>query len=59
MTECLSPQYALSILHNCQLPLLVLDKQGRMLCCNHAFERLVGRSLSADMQGYGYKDLGK
>lgn len=58
MTECLSPQYALSILHNCQLPLLVLDKQGRMLCCNHAFERLVGRSLSADMQGYGYKDLG-
>jgi diguanylate cyclase (GGDEF)-like protein len=58
MTECLSPQYALSILHNCQIPLLVLDKQGRMLCCNQAFERLVGRSLSADMQGYGYNDLG-
>jgi len=58
MTECLSPQYALSILHYCQLPLLVLDKQGRILCCNHAFERLVGRSQSADLQGYSYKDLG-
>jgi diguanylate cyclase (GGDEF)-like protein len=58
MTECLSPQYALSILHNCQLPLLVLDKQGRMLACNLAFERLVGRSQSADLQGYSYKDLG-
>ena len=58
MTECLSPQYALSILHNCKLPLLVLDKHGRMLCCNHAFERLVGRSQSAELQGYSYKDLG-
>ena len=58
MTECLSPQYALSILHNCQLPLLVLDKQGRMLGYNPAFERLVGRSQSSDLQGYSYKDLG-
>ena len=58
MTEGLSPQYALSILHNCKLPLLVLDKHRRMLCCNHAFERLVGRSQSADLQGYSYKDLG-
>ena len=58
MTECLSPQYALSILHNCQLPLLVLDKQGRMLGYNLAFERLVGRSQSSDLQGYSYKDLG-
>ena len=58
MTECLSPQYALSILNHCQLPLLVLDKQGRMLGHNLAFERLVGRSQSADLQGYGYKDLG-
>ena len=58
MTEFLSPQYALSILHNCQLPVLVLDKQGRMLGYNPAFERLVGRSQSSDLQGYSYKDLG-
>lgn len=58
MTECLSPQNALSILNNCRLPLLILDKQGRTLGYNLAFERLVGRSQSADLQGYSYKDLG-
>ena len=58
MTEFLSPQYALSILHNCQLPVLVLDKQGRMLGYNPAFERLVGHSQSADLQGCSYKELG-
>ncbi len=58
MTECLSPQYALSILNHCQLPLLVLDNQGRTLGYNPAFERLVGRSQAADLQGYSYADLG-
>ena len=58
MTDCLSPQYALSILQNCPLPLLVLDRQGRVLSYNLAFERLVGRTQAADLQGYNLSDLG-
>lgn len=58
MTESLPPQYALSILQSCQLPVLVLDKQGRVLSYNLAFERLVGRSQAADLQGYSLADLG-
>ncbi len=59
MTECLSQQLALSILQNCQLPLLVLDKHGYVTSYNTALAQLVGHTEAAELRGCNLADLGK
>jgi diguanylate cyclase (GGDEF)-like protein/PAS domain S-box-containing protein len=58
MTETLSEQHALAIVENCPLPLLVTDRQGRVISYNQAFERLVGRAQASDLRGHTFADLG-
>jgi diguanylate cyclase (GGDEF)-like protein/PAS domain S-box-containing protein len=58
MTETLSEQHALAFVENCPLPLLVTDRQGRVISYNQAFERLVGRAQASDLQGHTFADLG-
>ena len=58
MTAKLSAQHALAIVEHCSLPLLVTDRQGRVISYNQAFERLVGGDQASELQGAGYADLG-
>jgi diguanylate cyclase (GGDEF)-like protein len=58
MTANLSEQHALAIVEKCPLPLLVTDRQGRIISYNQAFERLVGRAQASDLQGRSFADLG-
>lgn len=57
MTDSLSSGIALSIVEHCPFPLLVLDKEGKSIGCNPAFERLVGKAQAVDLIGRGYSDL--
>ncbi len=57
MTATLSEQHALAIVEHCPLPLLVTDRQGRIISYNEAFQRLVGRTQAGDLQGRTFADL--
>lgn len=58
MTETLSEQHALAFIENCPLPLVVTDRQGRVISYNPAFERLVGRAQASELRGRSFADIG-
>lgn len=58
MTATLSAQHALAIVEHCSLPLLVSDRQGRVISYNRAFEQLVGGDQARELHGSGYAELG-
>lgn len=58
MTGSLSEHHALLIVENCPLPLVVTDRQGRVVSYNRAFERLVGTEQACELQGQSPADLG-
>jgi diguanylate cyclase (GGDEF)-like protein len=58
MTAPLSAQHALAIAANCTIPLVVTDRQGRVISYNPAFERLVGESQAGGLLGRAYAELG-
>ena len=58
MTATLSAQHALAIVEHCSLPLLVTDRQGRVISYNRAFEQLLGRDQASELRGSSYIDLG-
>ena len=51
MTESFPARHAPAIVENCPFPLLLLDRQGRVIGCNRAFERLVGADTAAALRG--------
>ncbi len=54
MTESLSATQALALVDNCPLPLLVVDKQGRVTAYNRAFEQLVAPVPAAGLLGHAF-----
>jgi len=58
MTANLSAQHALALIEHSPFPLLIMDKQGRVLSYNPAFAQLVGSSQAAELLERRFADLG-
>jgi diguanylate cyclase (GGDEF)-like protein len=57
MTATLSEQHALEIVEQCPLPLLVTDREGRIISYNQAFEHLIGQAQARDLRNRTFAEL--